>query len=326
MSARAPASTGRTVDVIIPTWNGLPWLRATVDSVLNQTHQDLILYIIDDGSTDDTAAYAKSLKDPRVHYRYKANGGQATARNLGITMSKSPYVALIDADDLWRKDKLEKQLAILEKHPKYGMVYGFHKLINEKDEVIGEVVYNRSGELFRYLLGGNRISGSGSMVLVRRSVFEDVGVFHEDFLIGEDWEMWLRIAKKYQIYCIPEFLADLRVLQEGMQQNYFKMARGLVYMLPIMLNEFKPDRRGRARLKGVIYFEAALNYYVGGDVEKSRYYFHKLLRSNPARIERNVDYRHVYLRLLLGGKWHFTVRQKLNQALIMSGLRKRQDD
>jgi len=300
-----------SVDVIIPTYNGLPWLKETIKSVLAQSHKDLVVYVIDDGSTDKTEEYIKSIKDRRVQYHKKKNGGQSTARNLGIKISKSPYVTLIDSDDVWYQDKIQKQLDVLEEHKDYGMVYGLHKLINEQDEEIGEVTYSRSGDLYHYLLGGNRISGSASMVMIRRSVLDEVGLFHEDFLIGEDWEMWLRIAKNYKIYCIPEFLAGLRVRDNGMQQNYDKMARGLEYMLPIMLDEFKPGPRGRARLKGTIYFDTTLDWFMAGDVDKARKNFRKLLFINPLRIERNIDYRRLYLRLLFGGRWHFVIRKKL---------------
>lgn len=202
-----------TVDVIIPTYNGLPHLKEAVDSVLNQTYKNFCLYVIDDGSTDRgaTEKYIKGLKDRRVKYYKKPNGGQATARNFGIARSSSPYLAFLDADDLWRKDKLEKQLAVFRKKPSVGLVYGLHKLIDADGNVFGDVTYQKRGHLFKYLLSANWISGSGSMVLIKREVFERVGVFREDFLIGEDWEMWLRIARDYEIDYVPEFLADLRV-------------------------------------------------------------------------------------------------------------------
>ncbi|MEK7594260.1 MAG: glycosyltransferase family A protein [Patescibacteria group bacterium] len=308
-------SQATKVDVIIPTYNGLPYLKATVDSVLAQTHQDWELYIIDDGSTDKTEDYVKTIKDARVHYHKKKNGGQAEARNLGIKMSDSPFVALLDADDIWHKDKLERQVKALADRSDYGMVYGFHKLIDENDKEVGEVKYSKSGDLYHYLLGGNRISGSASMVLIRREVFDAVGVFREDFLIGEDWEMWLRIAKDYKIYCIEDYLASLRVLPEGMQQDYIKMAKGLDYMLPLMLEEFKPNLREAARLKGVCYFDSSLYYFMGGDVEKARRNFRKLVVTNPARIERNATYIRMYARLLAGGSWHYLPRKKVAQFI-----------
>ena len=315
------------VDVIIPTFNGLPYLKETIKSILGQTYQDFDLYVIDDGSTDKTKTYIKSIKDKRVHYHKKKNGGQAQARNVGLRISKSPYVTFVDSDDIWYKDKLKKQVTVLESHSNYGMVYGFHRLIDQNGKVVGKVIYSKTGNLFHYLLGGNRISGSASMVMVRREVFDKVGFFREDFLIGEDWEMWLRIAREYKIYCIEEFLAALRVLPEGMQQDYAKMAKGLDYMLPVMLNEFRPSIRGTARLKGACYFDSALYYFMAGDIDKARTNFRKLAVTNPLRIERNNNYRQMYLRLLLGGSWHYLPRKKIKKAMtsLQNMIKKRGD-
>ncbi len=218
----------QVVDVIIPTYNGLPYLKETVESVLTQTHQDLELYIVDDGSTDDgaTQKYAKSLKDKRVHYFRKSNGGQATARNLGIQKSTSEYVALLDSDDVWYPEKLAKQLAVYDRHPELGLVYGHHDIIDEEGRKTGKLALSNSGRIFDKLLEGNIIAGSGSMVLIKRSVLDDVGLFHEDFLIGEDWEMWLRIAKKYPIGVVPELIAALRERTDGMQKDYAKWPTG----------------------------------------------------------------------------------------------------
>jgi glycosyltransferase involved in cell wall biosynthesis len=293
-----------TVDVVIPTYNGLPYLKEAVDSVLAQTYQDFILYIIDDGSTDKKATqkYVKALKDPRVNYFRKPNGGQATARNYGIRKSSSEYLAFLDSDDIWLPDKIREQVGYLNKNPDAGLVYGYHYLINEHEKVVGEVKYNREGKLFKYLVEGNRISGSGSMVMVRRSVFDDVGLFREDFLIGEDWEMWLRIAYKYQIGCIHKFLARLRALPEGMQKDYLKMARGLEYMLPIMLKEFKLSPRSRARLRGACLYDASVYYFLGGDRAKARAALLKVMLYNPSRIKVRKDLMFIYVRTLFGSE------------------------
>ncbi len=226
------------VDIIIPTYNGLPWLEKTVESVLSQTYKNFILYIVDDGSTDKTAAYVKALKDKRVRYMHKANGGQSTARNVGIKSSNSPLLAFLDSDDIWYPTKLEKQVAIMQEKPAVGMVYGHYYLIDEADEIITYLQIWKRGRIFDDLLQGNIIAGSASMVLIRRGVFDSLGLFKEDFLIGEDWEMWLRIAHSYDIDFVPEIIAGLRHRHDGMQKNYKKMADGLVYAYDYIVHEF----------------------------------------------------------------------------------------
>ncbi|HSX17896.1 MAG TPA: glycosyltransferase [Candidatus Saccharimonadales bacterium] len=306
-----------TVDVIIPTYNGLPYLNDAIESVLAQTHSDLVLYVIDDGSTDRSATkkYVQSLKDKRVHYVHKQNGGQATARNHGIKVSNSPFITFLDSDDIWHPDKLEKQLAVFDKNPRVGMVYGLCKLIDDNNNVISEVTFQKRGNLFRYLLHNNRISGSGSMVMVKREVFGSIGVFHEDFLIGEDWEMWLRIAKNYEIDYVPEFLASLRVLDTGMQRNYIKMAKGLEYMLPSMVREFKLGALDRARLGKTCLKEACFLYFNGGDRPAARRMFLRSFLYNPLTFfTLNYHVWFVYMRILLGNEWLRVIRRRVSPS------------
>lgn len=305
-----------SVDVIIPTYNGLPYLREAVSSVLAQTHRNLMLYVIDDGSTDNgrTEKYIKSLNDDRVRYFRKQNGGQATARNYGIKASDSPYVTFLDSDDIWEPDKLKLQIGYLDSHPEFGMVYGYHTLINEREEEVGKINYAREGHLFNYLLGGNRISGSGSMAMIKRTVLDEIGLFREDFLIGEDWEMWLRISKKYQIGCVHRYIAKLRALPEGMQKDYLKMARGLEYMLPIMLDELRPSLRGRARLSAVCLYEASINYFLGGERAKARSTLFRALLYNPSRLITRRDMMPIYVRALLGNEALRKFRRILSPA------------
>ena len=311
-----------TVDVIIPTYNGLPYLKDTISSVLKQAYTNLQLYVVDDGSTDKgaTKKYVESIKDTRVHYLRKANGGQATARNYGIGISSSPYVALLDSDDLWHPDKLKRQVSMMEQSPKMGMVYGFCRVINHQGRRVAVQNVAREGDLYKYLLSGNRIWGSASMVLVRRSVFERLGVFREDFLIGEDWEMWLRIARDYEIGCVKSYLVSLLALPSGMQTGFLKMARGLDYMLPILLEEFKPGIFDRGRLYGACLWDATTYYYSGNDIDNAQRAFIRLLVHNPMKLKRNRIYWFMYIRLILRSNWLRTLRRYLSP-----GYRARED-
>ncbi len=269
------------VDVIIPTYNGMPWLRATIDSVLSQTHRNLKLYVVDDGSKDDTAKYVKSLKDKRVTYIKKANGGQSTARNLGIKKSDSPFIALLDSDDIWYPEKLEKQMAIMAKKPDVGMVYGHHYLIDENDIIQGNLRHSFRGNIFDKLCTGNYIAGSASMVLIRRDVINDVGLFRENFLIGEDWEMWLRIAEKYEIDFVPEIIAALRQRSDGMQTNHKKMADGLMSNYEFMKKELNLTIAQKHALASYSLFHAATAYRAVGMRKEARRAFLKLFREYP---------------------------------------------
>jgi glycosyltransferase involved in cell wall biosynthesis len=279
------------VDVIIPTYNGLPYLKQTVESILAQTYKNFELYIIDDGSTDKTDVYVKNLKDKRIHYEKKKNGGQSTARNLGIKISSSPYISFIDSDDIWYPEKLEKQMQIMQRNSSVGLVYGHHYLIDEDNIIQGNLRIWKRGKIFDDLCSGNFIAGSASMVLIRRSVFDNIGVFKEDFLIGEDWEMWLRIAQKYEIDFVPEIIAALRQRSDGMQQNHKKMSDGLVYMLDAMTDDFKLTYNQKKNMTIYCLLNAAIGYYASGLRGMARRTLLRLFSSYPREIIRRVHWR-----------------------------------
>lgn len=271
------------VDVVIPTYNGLPYLKEAVTSVLDQTYKDWRLFVIDDGSPDKgaTEKYFKTVKDPRITYIKRRNQGRSATRNYGISIGDSPCIAFLDADDIWYPNKLQKQLELLENKPKVGMVYGLCKVIDEHGHESGAINDLQSGDLFRYLLGGNNISGSASIVMIRREVFDKVGLFREDFSMAEDWEMWLRIARSYDIDYVPEYLAAYRVFEAGSRPKFLEKAQGLDYALPIMIEEFKLNRFEKARLAKACLGQACSLYLDGGDRKVGRRAFFKMLKYNP---------------------------------------------
>ena len=315
------------VDVIIPTYNGLPFLEATVQSVLGQTYKNLELYVVDDGSTDHgaTRRYITSVKDKRLHYLKKTNGGQATARNFGIKNSSSPLIAFLDADDIWYPEKLEKQVALMEKNSQVGLVYGHHYIIDEDDIIQGNLRHWKRGKIFNDLCGGNLIAGSASMALVRRNVIDDVGLFHEDFLIGEDWEMWLRIAYKYEVDFVPIIIAALRQHTNSMQKNSKKMSDGLVYMLGIMEKEFALTRPQRRVMAAYCLYHAAVGYQAAGYRGLARKTFLRLFTEDPRRF---FEFDHwklhlgfgIYTRVIFGNPLfdllHYIYRRLLRAAYI----------
>lgn len=308
----------------MPTYNGLLYLEQAIKSVLNQTYKDLLLHVIDDGSTDNgaTEKYVKSLKDPRVIYLRKENGGPSSARNFGINNSKSSYLAFLDGDDIWLPDKLELQMKLHSENPNLGLVYGLSLLIDKKGHHAGSVDFQKRGNLFRYLLKGNFISGSASMVLTRRVVLESVGLFKENFWNGEDWELWLRISKFYEIDYVPKYLTAVRVHDNNAQRNSLKMARELEKLVPAMISEYRLGLFDRARLAGRRYKEACFLYFNNGEKVAARRAFLKGLAYNPfVFFTLNYHVAFVYLRMALGNETLRSMRRKYS-----SGYRQREKD
>ncbi len=186
------------VSVIIPTYNRAGTLMRSIQSVIDQSYTEWELIIVDDGSTDHTKDIVKSVMEQDLRVRYihcPENKGQASARNTGIQEARGEYIAFQDSDDCWMPDKLQSQMSMMEDHPEYGLVYG-------------QVVYDEGGRLsvpyppvdageqvFKACLKQNQI-GTPTM-LVRKVVFDTIGLFDTTLAALEDYELALRITKHF---------------------------------------------------------------------------------------------------------------------------------
>lgn len=169
------------VSVIIPAYNAAAYLREAIDSVIAQTHDRVEIVIVDDASTDGTAAVAAHY-GTAVRYAEQTHGGQAAARNFGAGISTGRYLAFLDADDLWEPEKLAIQLAAFDADPGLDVVFG-HVVQFWSPEVA--VQHGRSLPHVSEPLRGDH---PGTM-LVPRAVFDEIGPFREDHVIGDfiDW-------------------------------------------------------------------------------------------------------------------------------------------
>lgn len=204
-----------TVSVVIPTKNMANYLKFAIDSVLSQTYADWDLHIVDNGSTDSTAELVtKYSSDRRIHYwPQPTDTERAAGRNRGITESSGEYVAFLDADDLWKPDKLEKQIASLQPDSNAALCYTYARCIDPEGNLLDSdpQLTATSGDVLRQLVRGNFIPVSS--VVVRRRALDTVGTFDTDRrLIGsEDWDLWLRIASRYPVRLVSEELTRYRV-------------------------------------------------------------------------------------------------------------------
>ncbi len=205
------------VSVVIPTHNRAQTLPRAMDSVWAQTHRPIELIVVDDGSTDATrevvsgwAAQHEESEHFSARHVYQANRGANAARNRGIREARGTYVAFLDSDDRWVPAKLAKQLAVLRHDERIGDVYcGVTHIDLVTGQSIGEnVVGEASGDLLRALLIRD-VTGPTSCHLLRREVFDAVGVFDEALPARQDWDMWIQVASGYRIGCVPEPLVEL---------------------------------------------------------------------------------------------------------------------
>ncbi len=201
------------VSVIIPAYNASEWISETLDSILSQSFKDYEIIVVNDGSTDNTVEVVECFMN-RVKCISKLNGGQASARNIGIKEGKGKYVAFIDSDDLWAPDKLYLEVGLLEKS-KLKWVYSDAIAFDSKKRTnlykYSEVQRHYEGDILEPLFKSCFIPSPTP--IVEKSVFANIGLFNENSNMRnrEDWDMWLRIAAVYPIAYVPKPLAYYRV-------------------------------------------------------------------------------------------------------------------
>ena len=227
------------VTVIVPAWNAERTLDETLQSVASQTYGNLEILIVDDGSTDATAAIAAKFcaREPRARLISTENGGVAAARNRAISEARGEWIAPIDADDLWHPTKIEKQVASALSHAERpGFVYCWHRLIDLDGRVTGSgprwVLNGRAFNQLAYL----NVVENGSALLMRTDAVREVGGYDASLRARnaqgcEDVMIQLQIARLYSIAAVEEYLVGHRRHGDNMSGDFEQMVRSwrLVY-------------------------------------------------------------------------------------------------
>ncbi|PQJ59946.1 glycosyl transferase [Vibrio chagasii] len=197
------------VSIVIPTYNCLDYLPKAIGSVLQQTHQDIELIIIDDNSNDGTSTYLASIQDHRIVKLSTLGVGAPQARNLGIEKATGEFIAFLDADDFWFPEKIERQLEFHQRYPDMAMSFTNYEHLTEDYEVIVDCFsywsqfQNRDEQFINIdnpleFIIENNVIGT-STVMVKADVFSQTDSFNADIKYGEDWELWLRMSENHQI-------------------------------------------------------------------------------------------------------------------------------
>lgn len=207
------------VSIVMPAFNSSKYIRQTIDSVLGQTFDNFELIIVDDGSVDDTANIVSEYtsRDSRVKYFYQKNRKQAAARNYGVSLAVGTYIAFIDSDDLWVKNKLSLMVEAFESGEQDLLFSGCYIFSEDFDEdkfqyydsmrVVEATYHGFSG--VRSFLEYNRVPMS--TVLVRRQIFSELS-FDEVYVPAEDYHLWLRmLLSGYKLRSLPDPLVAYRM-------------------------------------------------------------------------------------------------------------------
>lgn len=202
------------VSIVMTLYNGEKFVKQAIESVLAQTYSNWELIVVDDASTDMSVDMVRSIADPRIRLiRLAENGQICNAHITGDREAKGKYIASLDKDDLWDKTKLEKQVSWMEAHPETGACFTLLRLIDQngtpKEDPVIEKLYeapnrSRTEWLHDLLTTGNHLAHPS--VLIRKDVLFETGGYNMLFLQAQDYDLWLRILLKHDIYVIQEKL------------------------------------------------------------------------------------------------------------------------
>lgn len=294
------------ITALIPTYNCERYICETVDSVLAQTYPAHEVIVVDDGSTDQTQAVLTRY-GPRIKYIRQANAGPPAARNTGIAQATGDFIALLDSDDLWVPEKLQRQVDYLESHSACGLIYTDMKTFDESGIIEESVKVSRnltlpSGHIFPQMFAETLFQTSA--VLIRKACIDAVGPFDTSLRMGDDYELFLRISRHYELGYVDEPLVLYRQhpgqgtrtwgkqLQQGVPWEFLVLKK-IVDAYPAMITEL-----GRARVHHRLsqpYFALAYACMAEGDHKNGRELLRGALRYWPD----NLGYLRYYLMTFL---------------------------
>jgi glycosyltransferase involved in cell wall biosynthesis len=291
MAARpVPIESLPLVSAVVTTYNYGRYLAGAVEGVLAQTYRNVEVVVVDDGSTDDTAAVVAQFADRGVRYVYQDNSGAAAARNRGLAETAGPLVAFCDADDVWMPEKLTVQLTHLSRHPDIALVSSHAYACDESLRPLSVVHAARgdSEDVFEQLLVRNVVLNP-TCVLARRDALEEVGGF-SDLDRWEDWDTWLKVARRHHVGFVDQPVAYVRRHDASLSpvdgRHRFELD-GVI--LERHIGEVRTRRRRaliRVRARSNAYFHAGTTSAARGEWRGARRAALRALLLDPARLTR----------------------------------------
>lgn len=227
------------VTIIIPSYNHAKFIAEAIQSALDQTYQDFEILICDDASKDDSVSIIKQFENKRISLVVnEKNLGACVTVNSLIQKSKGDYIALLNSDDIWLPNKLEIQVAFLETHKNYNVLFSDAIIIKENGEDFNDQEHfytnmfaqpNRTREewLRSFYFNGNCLCHPS--MLIRKTVYDEIGLYNPLMASLPDFEMWVRICLKYNIHVLPDKLVKFRILddeQNASANNIANIVRG----------------------------------------------------------------------------------------------------
>jgi len=275
------------VSVVIPTWNRANWIADAILSVLNQSYPNLEAIVVDDGSSDETAAVVRRFGS-EVRYIRQENGGPASARNRGIRAASGEFVAFLDSDDLFESGKLHEQVQYFRRNPEAILVYCWFSIVDDSGRKRLGRRCNLAGHVADELLW-RCMQGplATPTVMVRRAALLESGGFDECMPLSEDIDLWCRLARLGPIGLIPEVLVRVRRhganVSKGAGRKKHLAAALRIIDKATAANHLPLLTRGRLRAKAHLWSWLVL---IGGMLPAGTSFWLRALLTNPMALLR----------------------------------------
>jgi glycosyltransferase involved in cell wall biosynthesis len=290
------------VSVIIPAYNAEKSITDTLDSIFAQTYSSIEILVVDDGSTDKTAEtieeYQTSKADrtdrTNLIYIYQQNFGPSRARNIGIRAAKGEYIAFLDADDLWDRNKLDRQIELFKKESKIDLVFSDVKIARSKQSKIEETIMFQEKRLnkeffghkymvvnpFEKLLQLNFIPTSS--VIARKSCFNGDIFFNEERRYAEDWELWLRMSLCFNFAYVDEVCVCKKEKGFGLSADESEMILSMIEVIELFIKKkiVSNENKIHARYLKDTYKWAGYHFMLKGNAKLARELYRKSLKES----------------------------------------------
>ena len=210
------------ISVVIPAFQSETRIGRTLARLKQQTFTDFEIVVVNDGSTDGTAAAIERAmaEDARIRVVEQSNLGLARARNRGVNESRGDVIAFLDDDDLWHPKKLALQVDRFDAGTGPAVVTCYSALVDVDGNLLGWRFGGRpEGNVYRQMLEWDMVSG-GSVALVSRGAIESCGGFDESLSEREDWDLWIRIARRHSFTCVPKTLVGYTRRHASMSRKH----------------------------------------------------------------------------------------------------------
>lgn len=291
------------LSVIMSVYNGKKYLKQSIESVLSQSFTNFEFIIVNDASTDNSLAIIKEYEDPRIRLiNNETNMGLTKSLNIALKYAKGLYIARQDADDISLPERFSKQMNYLEKNPKIALLGTSAYDINKDGNIISEKIVLKS-PTFRDLIAAPRfVHGS---VIYKKNIVLQLGGYDENFKTAQDFELWLRIADKYEIGNLIEPLYKLRAHDESITFKRIKESElyhlfavkqaelgrklfdieveGITYLCEII------SKKEKDNLKKLIYKKKADQFLLNGKPNYARCYYKKIFSIDPLNLMNNLN-------------------------------------